>query len=444
MPNIRRLVDSSDPFILRSLELLMGPTSDFATKKFVGLLNSNREKSSEIVDLALKVVDGSVIPITRTNFDDPSFKHAFERVFPGLSILARILTCFKQSRSSDVQNLEAQLYPRIIESWSKVAGWLMRLAINASQSPNAQDILGLCSEILDGVAHNASRDSNKLELLSLPITAHAVFLLLSQSPSSQQGRYIFVIGGSGECNIIQVFSSFVSTEVGRQNFILTLNSSNRKTRQRIIASLIERSSQMVAFPTGLGISRVSTIQGLSRLINGVSCLLEDDDILYSLSRLNFIQKYAASYASIAEEASRDRDRDPEFWNLLSLSTVTFLQELILKHAKNPYRSLVHALDGHLFPCVELCLLNLESHKIIEDVLDRFCAEVSKYFTSSETCRAWALSSQPHRRQEKLSQRYPGERYSIMAGFWNSLQDGLQLSKTDRLCPEPILNKCAFD
>ncbi|KAJ2912379.1 hypothetical protein MD484_g8038, partial [Candolleomyces efflorescens] len=342
---------------------------------------------------------------------------------------AFLLQAFKANPTIHLIN-QGDIYPRIVESWSNIASWLIMLAEYASQYSRTDDILGLCSDVLQGIAHEADHNPQKLELLSARITGVAICALLSQSPD---------VGGPVECAIVETFSSFVSTIEGRQNFILTLKSFSKTRRYYVIASLIECSVQLAAIPTNRGISRATIVQHLDRLTKAVVFLLEaDDDLLPPLAKLTFIERCAASYTSIAEEASRDTSiRDAELWNLLSTSTSTFLEELILKHTTNPYSALTRALDGGLYTCVALCLLNLESRDAIEESLCSFWATASNYMFYTKTCRAWGISSKPDRNQ-KLWERYPQEKYPIMAGFMNSLEVGLLL----RGQPEDLVNMCS--
>ena len=262
------------------------------------------------MDLSLNLIDGIALPANHRKLDGTTFERILDRVFRGLLILAHLLTCFKHSRSDDTQTLEGDIYPRIVESWSNIASWLIMLAEYASQYSRTDDILGLCSDVLQGIAHEADHNPQKLELLSARITGVAICALLSQSPD---------VGGPVECAIVETFSSFVSTIEGRQNFILTLKSFSKTRRYYVIASLIECSVQLAAIPTNRGVSRVTIVQHLDRLTKAVVFLLEaDDDLLPPLAKLTFIERCAASYTSIAEEASRDASiRDAELWNLLS-------------------------------------------------------------------------------------------------------------------------------
>jgi hypothetical protein len=376
-------------------------TTDFDRNimKAVRLLNSDLERGCGVVDHALKLLDRSAIPSIPFNLDHPNVQIAVERAFSGLVLLWRIFRCFKLEPSK-MRALEDLCFPRVVERWGDVTDWMVAMITGAGQSRNAHELLGLCAEAMECIIHQDAGDNvnpAKRELVSLPVTVHVICTLLAQTPKSHKG-YFYIVGGSNECAAIELFWTFVSTETGRRTFITALNSYDHKMKRRVVDSLTLRPQQFVKKPPpGNQVDpslEASIARTLCHLIQGLARIFQDDEILRCFVRRDFIGRCAYALDTLAERATSAAYHTPEFWELLSEATVCYLQDIVLKRTKKPYREFAQALTDGVLLCAERCVINVESKVVRERLLCGVFAEVCNYCMFKDVCMARASRYEP--------------------------------------------------
>ncbi|RXW15058.1 hypothetical protein EST38_g10797 [Candolleomyces aberdarensis] len=432
--NYLRFIDESDPFFVQIVELISPEmTVDFDRNipKLVNLLNSNPEQACGVVEHAVKFFDRSLVSGIPFDLNDPNMKDAVERVFTGLVLLSRIFRCFKL-RQSDMRALEDMCLPHIVERWTDVIGWIVELIAGAGQALNGHQIFGLCAETLESIIQNANENPSKQELISLPAAAHAVCLLLCQIPKSIEG-YFYIVGPADECIIIELLSSFLSTETGHQSFTLALKSYDKKMKRRVIMSLTERPGQFVSSPAGEQDSEMmlSVAKSLLHLLQGVAPVLQDEDILHCFLRHNFIGVSAYALDSLAKKRVF-APYDVEFWNFLSNATISFFQDIVLKRAKSPHPAFAQAVQEGLLRCAERCLLQVKSEELQESLLCRVIAEACNYFTFHDGLFARGRCYS-HDLMANVFAKYPHDRYPMITSYTHCIVESGDAFKegTDR-------------
>ncbi|KAF6765485.1 hypothetical protein DFP72DRAFT_867934 [Ephemerocybe angulata] len=227
--------------------------------------------------------------------------------------------------------------------------------MNASRMEHPEDLIAECTDILTATTASATLGAvNPLkEAIGLmPCTVDILFILLGQVDYST-GTYRVVQNVDTErCALMETLGFFIGNIDFANAIESRLCSVTRTTRRALVAALVNRAPQFVSISEG---DRIIGIAKSIRLLSqSVSYLAESNELWKEFQKQEFLRKYTAACASLAEMALARNITDAGFWKALSSTTLILLLGAVL-WTSDPAAALAEAFEAGLFLCMVRCL-----------------------------------------------------------------------------------------
>ncbi|KAF6761223.1 hypothetical protein DFP72DRAFT_34771 [Ephemerocybe angulata] len=315
------------------------------------------------LDSLLDILEARLLPPMPLDVSDPRVAVQLEVAMAALLDVSAVFRCFiAVPHHPQISACKTRCLEMLVERWSDVMKWLAYLLLNASSFANPPNILGTCIDTLLPIIVSAEKDILKEELLYLPYTIDYVYLLLCQVDKYTGKYYYLQLTKYGEmCAILNLFKSFIDSEIAFFNLLPRLKAVSPKTRKRIISALTVRAPQIAESAEATEAkSMMSAMYSLYTLIYCTSQLLCDPSLWTIFLEMGFLKEHGRALAIIAEKGHMSEvDPGDQFWKLLCATVILFVKTVVMKRTPNPTESFPSAMEGGILTSALRCLTHLD-------------------------------------------------------------------------------------